>query len=214
MYKISDLIPACVLPTCNHDVLYIHKDDIDKELNVCLYMDYNSKENEPILLMHQTQMYLTRSHIAYEIKRTPENMQFYLNRLSNEYSDDYLAMTLEAFEKFREYYIANWEKYNHSEMFEVLTSVLAERDKIYKNYIRFYDLIDRSPAEPEDKYPLTKTGEYDLRNAEIIDKFYEDVKYTDEEIVFMAEYDFDTFSNKFPSLCEYYMQCLDYSDII
>ncbi|MBO5804811.1 MAG: hypothetical protein J6R25_07085 [Bacteroidales bacterium] len=209
MYKVSDLIPVCVLATYDHDVLYIHKDDIDKEMSVCLFMDYNSKEKEPILLMHQTQMYLTRSHIAFEIERTPENIQIYLNRLTNEYCDDYLAMTLEAFEKFREYYNSNLEKYNNSEMLEFLTSVLDERDTIYKNYLRFYDLIGRYPAEPEDKYPLTETGEYDVRNMEIIDKFYEDVKYTDEEIVFMAKYSFDIFSNKFPSLCEYYMQCLD-----
>lgn len=214
MYKVSDLIPVCVLATYNHDVLYIHKDDINKEMSVCLFMDYNSKEKVPILLMHQTQMYLTRSHIAYEIVRTPENIRLYLDRLNKEYCDDYLAITLEAFEKFRDYYNANWEKYNHSEMFDVITSVLDERDTIYKNYVRFYNLINRYPAEPKDKYPLTETGKYDLRNAKIIDKFYKNVKYTDEEIVFMAEYDFDTFSNKFPSLSEYYMQCLDYSDII
>lgn len=41
---------------------------------------------------------------------------------------------------------------------------------------------------------------------EIIDKFYEDVKYTNEEIVFMAEHDFDSFSNKFPGLSEYYKE--------
>ena len=214
MMKISELIPVYVLPTENHDVLYLHKDDVDKEMTVCLFMDYNSKENERILLMHQTQMYLTRSLIDYEIERTPENIQIYLDRLKNEYFDDYLAMTLDAFEKFRDYYNANWEKYNHSEMFEVLSNILNERDTVYKNYVRFYDLIDRYPAEPEHEYSLTETGEYDLRNKGIIDEFYDNVKYTDEEIVFMAEYDFDTFSNKFPGICEYYMQCLDYRDVL
>ena len=44
---------------------------------------------------------------------------------------------------------------------------------------------------------------------EIIDDFYDNVKYTDEEIEFMAEHDFDAFSNKFPGLSEYYMEVLD-----
>lgn len=78
-----------------------------------------------------------------------------------------------------------------------------------ENQKRFDELLNRYSAEPEDKYPLTETGEYDVRNMDIIDKFYEDVKYTDEEIVFMAEHDFDTFSNKFPGLSEYYMEVLD-----
>ena len=196
--KIADLMPMCVLPTYSHDVLYVHKDDVDKEMSVCLFMT-TEKGNERILLMHQTQMYITRSLIDYEIDRTAENIKSYLDRLTQEYPDDYLAITLEAFEKFRDYYNANWEKYNHSEMFEVLTTILNERDTIYKNYERFYDLINRYPAEPEDKSPLTETGEYDLRNMEIIDKFYDDVKFTDEEIVFMAEYDFDAFSMTYQS---------------
>lgn len=33
--KITDLVPVCVLPTENHDVLYLHKDDVDKK-NVSL----------------------------------------------------------------------------------------------------------------------------------------------------------------------------------
>ena len=78
-----------------------------------------------------------------------------------------------------------------------------------ENKKRFKELLDRYPAEPEHKYPLTEDGKYDLRNMEIIDDFYDNVKYTDEEIEFMAEHDFDAFSNKFPSLCEYYMECLD-----
>ena len=78
-----------------------------------------------------------------------------------------------------------------------------------ENKKRFEELLNRYPAEPEDKYPLTETGEYDVRNMDIIDKFYDDVKYTDEEIEFMAEHDFDAFSNKFPGLSEYYMEVLD-----
>ena len=78
-----------------------------------------------------------------------------------------------------------------------------------ENKKRFKELLDRYPAEPEHKYPLTEDGKYDLRNMEIIDDFYDNVKYTNEEIEFMAKHDFDAFSNKFPSLCEYYMECLD-----
>ena len=78
-----------------------------------------------------------------------------------------------------------------------------------ENKKRFEELLNRYPAEPEHKFPKTETGEFDIRNAEIIDDFYDNVKYTDEEIEFMAEHDFDAFSNKFPSLCEYYMECLD-----
>lgn len=78
-----------------------------------------------------------------------------------------------------------------------------------ENKKRFEELLNRYPAEPEHKYPLTEDGKHDVRNMEIIDNFYDNVKYTDEEIVFMAEYDFDAFSNKFPSLSEYYMEVLD-----
>ena len=78
-----------------------------------------------------------------------------------------------------------------------------------ENRERFNKLLNRYPAEPEGEYTLTENGEYDLRNMEMIDDFYENVNYTDEEITFMAEHDFDAFSNKFPSLSEYYMQCLD-----
>lgn len=85
---------------------------------------------------------------------------------------------------------------------------LTKRGKS-ENQKRFDELLNRYPAEPERKYLLTEDGKYDLRNMEIIDNFYDNVKYTDEEIVFMAEYDFDAFSNKFPSLCEYYMAVLD-----
>ena len=95
MMKIADLIPMCVLPTYSHDVLYVHKDDVDKEMSVCLFMT-TEKGNERILLMHQTQMYLTRSLIDYEIDRTAENIKSYLDRLTQEYPDDYLAMTLEV----------------------------------------------------------------------------------------------------------------------
>lgn len=78
-----------------------------------------------------------------------------------------------------------------------------------ENRERFNELLNRYPAEPEGEYTLTENGEYNLRNMEMIDDFYENVNYTDEEITFMAEHDFDAFSNKFPSLSEYYMQCLD-----
>lgn len=78
-----------------------------------------------------------------------------------------------------------------------------------ENQKRFDELLNRYPAEPEHKFPKTETGEFDIRNAEIIDDFYDNVKYTDEEIEFMAEHDFDAFSNKFPSLSEYYMEVLD-----
>ena len=74
MMKIADLMPMCVLPTYSHDVLYVHKDDVDKEMSVCLFMT-TEKGNERILLMHQTQMYLTRSLIDYEIDRTAENIK-------------------------------------------------------------------------------------------------------------------------------------------
>lgn len=78
-----------------------------------------------------------------------------------------------------------------------------------ENKKRFEELLNRYPAEPEHKFPKTETGEFDIRNAEIIDDFYDNVKYTDEEIEFMAEHDFDSFSNKFPGLSEYYMEVLD-----
>ena len=32
--KITDLLPVCVLPTISHDVLYIHKDDLNKDMSV------------------------------------------------------------------------------------------------------------------------------------------------------------------------------------
>jgi hypothetical protein len=133
MYKVSDLIPVCVLPTYDHDVLYIHKDDIDKEMSVCLFMDYNSKEKEPILLMHQTQMYLTRSLIDYEIEQTPENIKFYLDRLVRKYPDKYIEITLDAFEKFRDFYNASWKNLSTDELFQTLISILEERDKRYSN---------------------------------------------------------------------------------
>lgn len=36
-----------------------------------------------------------------------------------------------------------------------------------------------------------------------------DYQFTDEEIKFMAKHNFDKFSDKFPSIAEYYMLCLD-----
>ena len=136
MMKISELIPVYVLPTENHDVLYLHKDDVDKEMTVCLFMDYNSKENERILLMHQTQMYLTRSLIDCEIESTPENIQFYLNRLVRKYPDDYIAITLDAFEKFRDFYNTSWEDLSTGELFQTLESILSERDNEYISTIK------------------------------------------------------------------------------
>lgn len=66
-----------------------------------------------------------------------------------------------------------------------------------KDQKRFEELLKKYPAEP------TSTS------IEVIDNFYDDVKYSDEEIIFMATYDFDRFSNRFPGLAEYYMECLD-----
>ena len=129
--KVTDLVPVCVLPTESHDVLYLHKDDIEKEMSVCLFMDYDSKAKKPMLLMHQTQMYLTRSLIDCEIESTPENIQFYLNRLVRKYPDDYIAITLEAFEKFRDFYNTSWEDLSTGELFQTLESILIERDNEY-----------------------------------------------------------------------------------
>lgn len=61
----------------------------------------------------------------------------------------------------------------------------------------FEDLLKKYPAEPKSK------------SMEEIDDFYDGVKYSDEEIIFMANYDFDRFSNRFPGLAEYFMECLD-----
>ena len=134
--KITDLVPVCVLPTENHDVLYLHKDDVDKKMSVCLFMDYDSKAKKPILMMHQTQMYLTRSLIDYELESTPESIQFYLNRLARKYPDDYIAITLEAFEKFRDFYNTSWEDLCTGELFQTLESILSERDNEYISTIK------------------------------------------------------------------------------
>lgn len=134
--KITDLVPVCVLPTENHDVLYLHKDDVDKKMSICLYMDYDSKAKKPILMMHQTQMYLTRSLIDYELESTPENIQFYLNRLARKYPDNYIAITLEAFEKFRDFYNTSWEDLSTGELFQTLESILSERDNEYISTIK------------------------------------------------------------------------------
>ena len=134
--KITDLVPVCVLPTENHDVLYLHKDDVDKDMSVCLFMDYNSTANKPILLMHQTQMFLTRSLIDYELESTPENIQFYLNRLARKYPDNYIAITLEAFEKFRDFYNTSWEDLSTGELFQALESILSKRDNEYRSTIK------------------------------------------------------------------------------
>ena len=134
--KITDLVPVCVLPTDNHDVLYLHKDDVDKEMSVCLFMDYDSKAKIPILIMHQTQMYLSRSLVDYEIECTEENIKFYLDRLIRKYPDDYIAITLEAFEKFRDFYNTSWENLNTGELFQTLESILSERDNEYISTIK------------------------------------------------------------------------------
>ena len=136
MYKVSDLIPVCVLATYNHDVLYIHKDDINKEMSVCLFMDYDSKAKMPILIMHQTQMYLSRAFIDYEIECTEENIKFYLDRLSRKYPDDYIAITLEAFEKFRNFYNTSWRNLGSCELFQNLENILADRDNKYISTIK------------------------------------------------------------------------------
>ena len=134
--KITDLVPVCVLPTEHHDVLYLHKDDVDKEMSVCLFMDYDTKAKKPILLMHQTQMYLTRSLIDYELESTPKNIQFYLNRLARKYPDDYIAITLEAFEKFRDFYNTSWRNLGSCELFQNLENILADRDNKYISTIK------------------------------------------------------------------------------
>lgn len=132
--KTTDLVPVCVLPTYGHDVLYVHKDDVNKEMSVCLFMDTDSKTNKPILLMHQTQMYLTRTLIDYEIENTPENKLFYTNRLDRKYPDTYIEITLEAFEKFRDFYNTSWENLRTDELFQALESILSERDNKYNNF--------------------------------------------------------------------------------
>lgn len=124
--KITDLIPYCVLPTDNHDVLYLHKDDIDKEMSVCLFIDIDSKTNQPLLIMHQTQMYLTRSLIDYQIENTEENIQFYLDRLSRKYPDEYIEKVLTNFEKFREEYYSNI-KCSTTELFDMIEKYNVER---------------------------------------------------------------------------------------
>ena len=124
--KITDLIPYCVLPTDNHDVLYLHKDDIGKEMSVCLFIDIDSKTNQPLLIMHQTQMYLTRSLIDYQIENTEENIQFYLDRLSRKYPDEYIEKVLTNFEKFREEYYSNIEC-STTELFDMIEKYNVER---------------------------------------------------------------------------------------
>ena len=124
--KITDLLPVCVLPTISHDVLYIHKDDIDKDMSVCLFTKIDIKTDQPILRMHQTQMYLTRSLIDYEIENTEENIQFYLDRLSRKYPDEYIEKVLTNFEKFREEYYSNIEC-STTELFDMIEKYNVER---------------------------------------------------------------------------------------
>ena len=134
--KITDLVPVCVLPTENHDVLYLHKDDVDKKMSVCLFMDYDSKAKMPILIMHQTQMYLSRAFIDYEIECTEENIKFYLDRLIRKYPDDYIAITLVAFDKFRNFYNTSWRNLGSCELFQNLENILADRDNKYISTIK------------------------------------------------------------------------------
>ena len=124
--KITDLLPVCVLPTISHDVLYIHKDDIDKDMSICLFTKIDIKTDQPILRMHQTQMYLTRSLIDYEIENTEENIQFYLDRLSRKYPDEYIEKVLTNFEKFREEYYSNIEC-STTELFDMIEKYNVER---------------------------------------------------------------------------------------
>ena len=134
--KVTDLVPVCVLPTENHDVLYLHKDDVGKGMSVCLFMDYDSKAKMPILLMHQTQMYLSRSLIDYEIERTEKNIKFYLESLIKKYPDDYIAITLEAFEKFRDFYNTSWENLGTGELLLAMERIMSERDNKYKSTLK------------------------------------------------------------------------------
>ena len=134
--KVTDLVPVCVLSTENHDVLYLHKDDVGKEMSVCLFMDYDSKAKMPILIMHQTQMFLTRSLVDYWIEGTSENIKFYLDRLIRKYLDDYIAITLEAFEKFRDFYNTSWRNLCSCELFQNLENILADRDNKYISTIK------------------------------------------------------------------------------
>lgn len=124
--KITDLIPYCVLPRDNHSVLYLHKDDLNKDMSVCLFMDIDPKTDQFLLIMHQTQMYLTRSLIDYEIENTEENIQFYLDRLSRKYPDEYIEKVLTNFEKFREEYYSNIEC-STIELFDMIEKYNVER---------------------------------------------------------------------------------------
>lgn len=124
--KITDLIPCCVLPTDNHDVLYLHKDDIDKDMSICLFTKIDIKTDQPILRMHHTQMYLTRSLIDYQIENTEENIQFYLDRLFRKYPDEYIEKVLTNFEKFREEYYSNI-KCSTTELFDMIEKYNVER---------------------------------------------------------------------------------------
>ena len=64
---------------------------------------------------------------------------------------------------------------------------------------RFNELMGKNPMEPEFKSP----EEYKAQQKK------DSYEYSDEEIRFMATYNFDKFSDRFPSIAEYYMACLD-----
>ena len=64
---------------------------------------------------------------------------------------------------------------------------------------RFNDLMKKNPKEPK----FNSLEEFEAWQKK------DSYKYSDEELKFMASYSFDRFSNKFPSIAEYYMACLD-----
>ena len=195
--KLKDLVPLCVLPTYNEDILFVHKADLGKEMCACMYMDRNFNADKPVMMIHQAQMFLARSAGFCEIEQTRDNIDFFLERLEEHYTDDYITKTLVAFGKFRKFHNAVWLKDTSRNLLEYLETILEERDAMCKDYDRFYELMNRYPAEPE------------TEDMDFIDAFYDKVEYTNEEIIFMANYAFNFFAAKFPGLCEYYMQCLD-----
>ena len=146
--KLKDLVPLCILPTYNEDILFVHKADLGKEMCACLYMDRISNANKPVMMIHQTQMFLARSTGVREIEQTADNIDFFLERLSELYPDDYIRNTLAAFEKFRNFHNAVWLKDTSRNLLEYLETILEERDAMCKDYDRFYEMMNRYPAEP------------------------------------------------------------------
>ena len=64
---------------------------------------------------------------------------------------------------------------------------------------RFNNFMGKNPKEPEFNGP----EEYKAWQEK------DSYEYSDEEIKFMASYNFDKFSDRFPSIAEYYIACLD-----